>query len=502
MPNQGIWSIRRWAVQAARQENTVTTINSLHDSTGRPAIRLDAVTRQMMIDHLRVADPDVYAAAELWVAEQTPRGGAEVDLAAYVCGHLALGIKVAALGADASHLAGMQEAMGAASDRTQQVVDAAAERATRASEAATKELDKATTAAAKAIDEAAEKSKKQLEDTAHKVGVDLAQLMGGENNPVAAAAAAAIAKSLTEVQAELELRTRRAVDDVARKFDLRDPTSPMGQLHVTLQAEQQKVTDAQQAAAQVTSAKLDEIKTNLVQLTESTTVKRKAAAVSPIKGHDHETQLHEVMESLSADHGDGYARTGNTTGSLGSSKKGDGVVTVHDVTGASDGAARVVVEMNNSDTAPRNWSAYLDTAMRNRNAEVALGIVRSPEQLPSGAVLQMWGCRRIVVAYDPVVDDPALLRAVYLLLRAQACLAAARSGVDQVRTAEEQLQAAAAQLTQFVELQKMVTTIKTNADKTVTKLGALQETLARHVTAALAALREASADGAAGAAAA
>ena len=229
----------------------------------------------------------------------------------------------------------------------------------------------------------------------------------------------------------------------------------------------------------------------LVQMGEAKMLAKRSASVTPIKGLDHESKLHEVLEAISADHGDGYVRTGATTGALGSSKKGDGVVTMHDVAGSSDSIANMVVEMHNSDTMVRDWSEYLDVAIRNRKAQVALGIVRTQDQLPGGEALRMWGCRKIVVAFDPDTDDPALLRAVYLLLRAQACLSAARNGIDQVQTAEEQLRAAAEQLTQFAELQKMVTTIKTNADKTVLKLGGLQETLARHVTAALAALREA-----------
>lgn len=98
----------------------------------------------------------------------------------------------------------------------------------------------------------------------------------------------------------------------------------------------------------------------------------------------------------------------------------------------------------------------------------------------------------VVVAYDPETDDPALLHAIVLLLRTQACVSVSRSGVEQVRTAEEALAAAATQLDQFAELRRLVGSIQTSADKTVVKMAGLQEFLTRQVTVALSALREAS----------
>jgi hypothetical protein len=50
--------------------------------------------------------------------------------------------------------------------------------------------------------------------------------------------------------------------------------------------------------------------------------------------------------------------------------------------------------------------------------------------------VRIYGNQRMVMALDPDVDDPALLHAVVLLLRGQACVAVVRSGGAHVRTAD------------------------------------------------------------------
>lgn len=68
-----------------------------------------------------------------------------------------------------------------------------------------------------------------------------------------------------------------------------------------------------------------------------------------------------------------------------------------------------------------SWAEELDKAMANRQAVAALGLLRSPEQMPgSPRRLHVLSPTSYLVAYDPATDDADLLAAALLLLKAQA----------------------------------------------------------------------------------
>lgn len=126
---------------------------------------------------------------------------------------------------------------------------------------------------------------------------------------------------------------------------------------------------------------------------------------SNLKGTGFEDRMNEEMESLAAQMSAEYLRTGQTPGALkgeGSQLKGDGLW-------LRDGAA-VVLEFHNgmsrsaaAATRADGWVGYLTTAMRNRGASAALGVVRDPEQ-NKGAVFREFGPNMAVLACDP--DNP------------------------------------------------------------------------------------------------
>lgn len=126
---------------------------------------------------------------------------------------------------------------------------------------------------------------------------------------------------------------------------------------------------------------------------------------SNIKGTVFEDRMNEEMETLAAAMSAEYLRTGQIPGALageGSQLKGDGVW-------VRDGAA-VVLEFHNgmsrsaaAATRSDGWTGYLSTAMRNRRASAALGVVLTPEQ-NKGQMFREFGANMAVLACDP--DDP------------------------------------------------------------------------------------------------
>lgn len=126
---------------------------------------------------------------------------------------------------------------------------------------------------------------------------------------------------------------------------------------------------------------------------------------SNLKGTGFEDRMNEEMEKLAGQMSAEYLRTGQIPGALkgeGSSLKGDGVW-------LRDSAA-VVLEFHNgmsrsaaAATRVDGWTGYLSTAMRNRQASAALGVVLTPEQ-NKGAVFREFGANMAVLACDP--DNP------------------------------------------------------------------------------------------------
>jgi len=146
-----------------------------------------------------------------------------------------------------------------------------------------------------------------------------------------------------------------------------------------------------------------------------------------------------------------------------------------------------------SDSPARAWGPYLDEAEQNRNAQAALGVVRTPDQ-NGGQHVRVLGPRRVVLAFDPEHDEPELLRTVAQLLRTTALAASARSGSAEVATAREHIAAATAQLSLIDTIKraaggiqksalsiegdctKVTTTIRRSLDQAVAALGDVSDT--------------------------
>ncbi|MGB5149288.1 MAG: hypothetical protein WBN99_04715 [Mycobacterium sp.] len=98
-----------------------------------------------------------------------------------------------------------------------------------------------------------------------------------------------------------------------------------------------------------------------------------------------------------------------------------------------------------------------------------------------GQSIRVIGSRRIVLAFDPTVDEPDLVRTVTMLLRTAALAASTRRGAEQLSTAEEKIPQAAG-------------SIHKNADKIETGCTAVTSGIHRLLSEALAAIADAQTD--------
>jgi hypothetical protein len=201
------------------------------------------------------------------------------------------------------------------------------------------------------------------------------------------------------------------------------------------------------------------------------------------------------MDGIASGMGATYTDTSGSVGALRNCKKGDGLVEMA-VAGASDLSARIVVECTTGITR-RNWTGYLDEAERNRQAQASIGIVAHRGAVPGGELVALLGPTRAVLAFDPDVDDPAVLRAVVQLLglQAQRRLAEGRGG--DLGEVDAHLVDARRVLSGMQDMVKTATSVRADASKLVGGLEAMSSTLGRLLDQAQAALKAAAAPGAA-----
>jgi len=201
---------------------------------------------------------------------------------------------------------------------------------------------------------------------------------------------------------------------------------------------------------------------------------------SNIKGGEFEDRMNDEMDALAAEMSAEYLRTGQTPGALkgeGSQLKGDGVW-------LRDGAA-VALEFHNGMSRSANaatradgWTGYLSTAMRNRQASAALGVVLTPEQ-NKGQVFREFGANMAVLACDPDnPDDMIRLRFVMqvMVLVARNHLPASAGGegnetasltdrlVGDLATARRALEGMRAGMDAVTEIEKLAAKTSQNAN--------------------------------------
>lgn len=169
---------------------------------------------------------------------------------------------------------------------------------------------------------------------------------------------------------------------------------------VKLDAQHTALTTTVEKHHETLAAKVQELAIALNVQKATAEASAAVAQVTTLKGRTYEENISALMRAIAAGLGDEYTETGNLGGALAGSKKGDGLLTV------DGGRVRVLVEMHDS-RQKRAWNAYLDEAERNRQAAGSLGLVPTTVQ-NEGQSIRVLSARRVVMAFDPLKDDPAL----------------------------------------------------------------------------------------------
>jgi hypothetical protein len=456
--------------------------------TMSPGAQFDDNSGAIVIKHLSVRDKDVTREACRWTsgergpAVDDPNVLVEADLSEFIVEAVKIGAHALSATGQSQDARALERMLKEVGEKASESTAKAAEQTERVVKDATDTVVKAAADAKKAIVESDEASRTAFVKSVAVAKTDLndavRSLLGGERPELLDRLQPLLDRFSTTLDARSKASIAEVIDKAVRQFDPADPTSPMAKHNVEFTIRQQQLTDQMDKHHEFVVQMIDDISTALKVREARSTL----SAVTPIKGQTFEVEVNAVLSSIATGLGDEYVDTRAVVGAVARSKKGDGLLEVE------DGGARVVVEVTDS---PRTgWAAYLDEAERNRRASASLGIVRTTEQ-NGGQTIRTLGARRIVLAFDPTVDDAELLRTVVMLLRASAISASSRRGDDRIDTAEEKLAEAVSQLDKLDEIKKAAGSIHKCADKVESGCTAVRSGIERLLADALAALADA-----------
>jgi predicted outer membrane protein len=448
----------------------------------------DEAAGAIVVNHLLVRDKDVNREACRWTsgergpAVDNPELLAAADLSEFIAEAVKIGAHALAATGQAQDSRALERMLKEVGEKASESTVKAAEQTERVVKAATDTVVRAAADAKKAIVESDEASRSEFVKAVGAAKTELnsavRSLLGGDQPELLER----LEPLLDKFGTTLDMRSKASIADVVasavKQFDPADPTSPMAKHNAEFEARQKQLTDQIGKNHDFVVQRINDISTTLkIQDARAT-----LSAVTPIKGETFEAEVFAALSTIATGLGDEYTDTSTTVGAVSRSKKGDGLLHV------DGGVTRVVVEI--TDSVRTGWGSYLDEAERNRRACASLGLVRSPEQ-NGGHTVRTLGARRIVLAFDPTVDDHDLLRTVIMLLRAAALSATSRRGDDRIDTAEEKLAEAIAQLDKLDEIKKAAGSIHKSADKVETGCTAVRSGIERLLADALAALADA-----------
>lgn len=448
----------------------------------------DADAPAIVVTQLTIADLAVVSEARRWstgsrgeTVDVSAMAGA--DLTAFVTQALQVGAGAIAAAGNAQDTFDLErlvtevgtraaESSSQAADQTGKAVVDAAKVITAASEQARKAITEAESVTRKSFAESVTTAKKDLQTEVHR-------LFGGDSPELLVRLQPILEKFGTELDTKVSKQTSELLTKAAQQFDPSDPTSPMAKQSRELAKQQQALSDLLAKNHDALTGKVEALVVAVSSQAAARDATTRTASVTTLKGTTYADGVHAIMQGVAAGLGDEYADTGAVPGSIARSKKGDGVLTV------GDAAARVVLEM--TDSTRSGWSSYLDEAERNRDASASLGLVRDPSQ-NAGQSIRVLGARRIVMTFDPLVDDHDLLRTVVMLLRTSAIAASSRCGSDEIATAEDKVAEAITLLENIGSIQKTAGSIRKGADKISAECDTFTTGIQRLLTQALDAL--------------
>lgn len=441
-------------------------------------VRYDTSNSALTIRDLTVTHPTVTTEALRWsTGSRGPLVSAgeagEADLTAYAEQALVVGAQAIAAAGGAQDTFDLEQLIQHVGVRTAEATATAMATTDKAIDGATQSIRQVSSEVRKTLTEANETARdcftKSVQQARSELQSQVLALFGGEDPQVASKLSVLLANFGADLAQRTDKQTSELFQKATRVLDPADPTSPLARHQQHLTQQYTDLTEHLDRQHTALAKGVEDIKSSLTAQQAAAQVATKLAFVTPLKGSTYEAKVHALLHTLAIGLGDEYAETGTVTGTISRCRKGDGVLTV------MGGAAKVVIEMSTT-KAPRDWTSYLEEAETNRAANASIGLVPNADA-NAGQSVRTLGPRRVVVAFDPEVDDSAILRLAVQILRIAALAEASSRGTGAVRVAREHVSDALSELARLQKVRraasaitKQARTIDTEAERLATSL--------------------------------
>ena len=231
---------------------------------------------------------------------------------------------------------------------------------------------------------------------------------------------ASVQNRTRELLGEMLAKSR---EDLLRQFSSADGNNPLadfkeGTIERLKQAEERQHRDQQVLLAQVSELgkEVQALRLEKEKLEEVAEERERGTA----KGRTFEEQVAEAVDVIAAAQGDDAEAVGDLKGSAG--RTGDVVVGIDGCTGPPLG--RVVFEAKDRRLSKPRALEELDKAMRDRDANFAVLVVPSDEEVPAKLQpLREYNGDKLVVTLDPEEGGTLALELGYRLARARVLMA-------------------------------------------------------------------------------
>ena len=263
-------------------------------------------------------------------------------------------------------------------------------------------------------------------------------------------------------------------EDLRRQFSSDAEHNPLAgfqraSLHVIKQS-----SDQQAAHLRAMGEKLEAMKLELAGLRAEKDRLEDVAAEArrgTAKGRTYEELVAEAVDALALPLGDDALAVGDLKEATG--KKGDVVVSVGACHGPAQG--RIVFEAKHARLTRPRALEELDGAMAERNADFAVLVVPSEEQVPARMhALREINGDKLIVTFDPD-EGPLALQVAYSLARARVLMArGGGDGVDAAAVADT-VERALVGLEDVRRIRQQLTGAKTQIDKASEIVGAMTD---------------------------
>lgn len=240
--------------------------------------------------------------------------------------------------------------------------------------------------------------------------------------------AASVQNRTREVIAEALAKSR---EDLLRQFSSADGSNPLadfkqGMVRAVQQAEQRQHASQQAMLEQMAALdkQLQALRLEKDKLEEVAEERERGTA----KGRTFEEQVAEAVDAIAVAQGDDAEAVGDLKGSAG--RTGDVVVGIEGCNGPARG--RVVFEAKDRRLSKPRALEELDKAMRDRDADFAVLVVPSDEEVPAKLqTLREYNGDKLVVTLDPDEGSALALELGYRLARARVLMArGSAEGID------------------------------------------------------------------------